>query len=91
MITVGHSLGAALSMIYALDMSTRNVTNNIEAITLGQPAVGDLAYTQYFSQQNITYTRIVTRFQGNFITYEDICATASEYFKFKLIKNSGND
>ena len=69
---IGHSLGGALAMINAADLSqyaklkwNGNVT--VSCCTFGAPAAGNRAFAEYFNDNVIDSTRVVV--QDDPITY----------------------
>eukprot|EP00026_Physarum_polycephalum_P005708 Phypoly_transcript_05743.p1 GENE.Phypoly_transcript_05743~~Phypoly_transcript_05743.p1 ORF type:complete len:631 (+),score=79.08 Phypoly_transcript_05743:2-1894(+) len=69
----GHSLGAALAMLAAFDISVNFNNTRMQSITLvtfGQPKVGNSDFVNIFNSRNINYTRYVDlSASGN---YQDI-------------------
>lgn len=47
---VGHSLGAALAQLYALDVFVHYNITNMEVHTFGSPRVGNDAYAEFFNK-----------------------------------------
>jgi len=65
-ITTGHSLGAALSVLCAVDLYRENVTG-VQLWNFGEPRVGNSAFAQYFNKVIPISRRIVN--QGDLIVH----------------------
>jgi len=59
----GHSFGAALAMLCALDLVDQRIVpaNKTQLINFGQPRVGNLPFVNYYNYFNISTTRVVNQ------------------------------
>ena len=55
----GHSLGAALATIAALDYKLQNSTQNVKCVTFASPRVGNKSFSKLFNKTIKTSYRIV--------------------------------
>lgn len=55
----GHSLGAALACLCALDLTVNAMVPNVKLFTFGQPRVGNRAFALYFDEHVPDSTRMV--------------------------------
>jgi len=60
-VVTGHSLGGALTTLCAASLAEAHADVEVEAVTFGQPRVGDKAFARYLDQglTNLNYARIV--------------------------------
>lgn len=49
-IVIGHSMGGAIASFCALDLTVTLEAKNVQAMTFGQPRVGNAAFASYYSQ-----------------------------------------
>jgi triacylglycerol lipase len=55
----GHSLGAALATLFALDLLKNTTFSNVELINFGSPRVGNRKFCQAVNKEVTTVTRII--------------------------------
>jgi triacylglycerol lipase len=57
-ILTGHSLGAAVATLLAVELHLRNPSADISLVTFGSPKVGDSTFTKPFNESKIKSCRI---------------------------------
>jgi len=96
----GHSLGAALAVICALDLAQSGFNGDVQVWTFGQPRVGNSVFANYYnmlipiSRRTVNHHDLIPHVPPEFLFYHH---TATEiwfpmnYTTFKICNGSGED
>lgn len=81
LVVTGHSLGGALAVFAALELS--KLTDHISLYTYGQPRVGNSDFAKYYSTRKITTVRVTN--QGDPVPHTPLHSKGFVHIKHELM------